>query len=326
MGRNLLIDRLKGYACFLVLFGHVIMGMRNAGIVMPSFLFGLEKFIWTFHVPLFLFLSGAVYSITDEWHRKKTKFNFIKYKLLKLGVPYFVFSVIYILINSLSGDTNTSFSANDILTLWKTPVAQYWYLYALFFLLCIWTVFSGILKPWKTTVLLTALGYIIYEIFGETGSLSMVLSSALSFGIGTFSGISFFDKTSVKIKISVIAFHILSGCLIIYFGFENTPFVKELFTVLGIVSSIFFISVIQNTNMVSRFLDFMNRYSFQTYLLHTIFTAGIRIILLKTGISNWGIHIFAGCICGLAFSVISSVIAERFKVLNWFFFPEIKRK
>ena len=37
MERNVLIDRLKGYACFLVLFGHVIRGIRTAGISIPHF-------------------------------------------------------------------------------------------------------------------------------------------------------------------------------------------------------------------------------------------------------------------------------------------------
>lgn len=31
MNRNKTIDCLKGYACFLVVFGHVILGIRNMG-------------------------------------------------------------------------------------------------------------------------------------------------------------------------------------------------------------------------------------------------------------------------------------------------------
>ena len=101
MERNLFIDKLKGYACFLVLFGHVIMGIRLSGIDIPNFFWGLEKFIWSFHVPLFMFLSGTVYRMTGEWRGKKSKPAFIKHKLIGLGIPYVVFSVVYILINSL---------------------------------------------------------------------------------------------------------------------------------------------------------------------------------------------------------------------------------
>ena len=71
MKRDKLVDCLKGYACFLVVFGHVIMGIRNAGIVCPAYSEKLEMFIWSFHVALFFFLSGYVYNITGEWRRKK---------------------------------------------------------------------------------------------------------------------------------------------------------------------------------------------------------------------------------------------------------------
>ena len=115
MERNVLVDRLKGYACFLVLFGHVIMGIRLAGIDIPGFFVGIEKFIWSFHVALFLFLSGVVYKVTGEWKSKKTKWGFLLYKLYNLGIPYIAFSVIYILINSLVGEANTGFAPSDIL-------------------------------------------------------------------------------------------------------------------------------------------------------------------------------------------------------------------
>ncbi|MBQ7974704.1 MAG: acyltransferase family protein [Clostridia bacterium] len=127
MERNVLVDRLKGYACFLVLFGHVIMGIRLAGVDIPIFFWGMEKFIWSFHVALFLFLSGVVYKMTGEWKGKQSKWKFILYKLYTLGIPYIVFSVVYILINSLVGEANTGFAPSDILYIWKTPVAQYWF-------------------------------------------------------------------------------------------------------------------------------------------------------------------------------------------------------
>ena len=72
MERDVLVDRLKGYACFLVLFGHVIMGISLAGIDIPGFFVGIEQFIWSFHVALFLFLSGVVYKVTGEWKSKKS--------------------------------------------------------------------------------------------------------------------------------------------------------------------------------------------------------------------------------------------------------------
>lgn len=74
--RDSFVDQLKGLACFLVVFGHVIMGIRKAGIPTPKSMVFVEEYIWTFHVPLFMFLSGYVYRLTGGWEAKGTRKNF----------------------------------------------------------------------------------------------------------------------------------------------------------------------------------------------------------------------------------------------------------
>lgn len=54
MQRILYIDRLKGLAIVLVVMGHVF------GFSQPDD--AITKFIYTFHMPLFMFLSGMVVS------------------------------------------------------------------------------------------------------------------------------------------------------------------------------------------------------------------------------------------------------------------------
>ena len=321
MERNMLVDRLKGYACFLVLFGHVIMGIRLAGIDIPKFFWGMEKFIWSFHVALFLFLSGVVYKVTGEWKSKKTKSGFILYKLYTLGIPYIAFSAIYILINSLVGESNTGFAVSDILYIWKTPVAQYWFLYALFFLFCIWTVFSGVIKNWQITLIVVLISYLAPLFSIPLGSLDVVFYSALAFGIGTFVDFKRITKLRAWAKWLVVLMHIAVGVVLVLLNKIEAPFIKELMILFGIYSSILFISMLQSLKPISQFLDFVNKYSFQIYLLHTIFTAGIRIILLRMNIAQWWIHVLLGAVCGLVFSVLAAVIAKKVKFLDFFFFP-----
>lgn len=321
MERNVLVDRLKGYACFLVLFGHVIMGIRLAGINIPEFFWGMEKFIWSFHVALFLFLSGVVYKVTGEWKSKKTKWRFLIYKLYNLGIPYIVFSIVYILINSLVGESNTGFAPSDILNIWKTPVAQYWFLYALFFLFCVWTALSGLLKNWQITIIVVLIGYLAPIVGIPLGSLDVVFYSALAFGIGTFVDFKSLVKLSTWSECVVVMLHIVTGIIFILLNKIEVLFIKEIMILFGICSSIMFISMLQCYKPVARFLDFINKYSFQIYLLHTIFTAGTRIFLLRLNITQWWIHILLGTVLGLAFSVLAAVIAKKVKCLNFFFFP-----
>ena len=322
MSRDIFVDRLKGYACFLVVFGHVIMGIRVAGVDIPGFFHGVEDFVWSFHVALFLFLSGYVYKITGEWKSQKTKSGFIKHKALNLGVPYVVFSALYILINSLSGSANTQNSLNDILMIWKTPVAQYWFLYALFFLFVVWTVFSDTMKNWQITLFMVVFGY-ASPFFGVSmGCFDVVVYSALAFGLGTaIPDISGFKSLKPIIKALVIVMHLIFGVTTVIAGVTGYPVIKELLIVFGIFASILFISLIGELKLVSKFLEFMNKYSFQTYLLHTIFTAGIRIALLKVGIENWIVHVVLGLVLGIAVPVICAKIADYTGFLNIFFFP-----
>lgn len=321
MERNILVDKLKGYACFLVLFGHVIMGIRLSGIYIPSFFEGMELFIWSFHVALFLFLSGVVYKETGEWKGKKTRLGFIIHKLFNLGVPYVVFSVIYIAINSFVGEANTNSSITDILYIWKTPVAQYWFLYALFFLFVIWTCLSSLLKNWQITIIVLLIAYLL-PIFGVgLGGFDFVLYSALAFGIGTFIDFKLLLKLPFFLKIGVVLLHIATGVTLILLGKIEDAFFKEIMILFGIYSSVMFISLLEDVKIISRFLLFINKYSLQIYLLHTIFTAGIRIILIRLNITQWWLHIIVGTVCGIFFSILAAIIAKKIKFLNLFFFP-----
>ena len=324
MARDVLVDRLKGYACFLVLFGHVIMGVRLAGVEMPGIFHMTETFIWSFHVSLFLFLSGQVYALTGGWKSKKTRLGFITHKALTLGVPYIIFSVIYIVINSFVGGANNQSSYSDILFIWKTPIAQYWFIYALFFLFVIWALF-GKFKNYQITIAVVALTYLVPLLGGSFGFFEVVMYSSLAFGLGTCIKISSIDKGHWGYRIAFIAVHIILCALLIKFNLIGILGIKEAVMIIGIYASILFIFLVSKIGFAARFLDFMNKYSFQTYLLHTIFTAGIRMVLIKVGITQWYIHIVAGCIFGIVCCVAVSKICEKIPLLNKCFFPISKK-
>jgi peptidoglycan/LPS O-acetylase OafA/YrhL len=248
--------------------------------------------------------------------------------LLNLGVPYLVFSAVYIAINSFVGEANNHSSITDILFIWKTPIAQYWFLYALFFLFCIWALLSGVLKNWQITVLTLVIGYGV-PLLGKTlGCFEVVFYSSLAFGLGTF--ISFDKLTKVKawVKWLIVLLHLAFGAAFVSLDLIEAPFVKEFMLLLGIYASILFISVLQKIKPISKFLEFVNKYSFQIYLLHTIFTAGTRIVLLRLGITEWWIHVIVGTLFGLTFSVLAAMIAKKVGFLNFLFFPtkSLKKK
>jgi hypothetical protein len=55
------------------------------------------------------------------------------------------------------------------------------------------------------------------------------------------------------------------------------------------------------------------KYYFVIYLLHTIFTAGIRIVLIKMGIVNSIVHTIIGCCIGITVPMLIGYILSKIK-------------
>lgn len=319
--RNQLVDMLKGYACILVVFGHVIMGIRQAtdgGV--PTFAVSVEKFIWTFHVALFMFLSGYVYHMNGDWRSKSSVTKFIGHKLLNLGVPYFVFSCIYILINSIMGAyVNTGFEISDILMLWKTPVAQYWFIYTLMCFFIIFAVAGKWLKNWQITVILVLLQLIMYLFNINLGFLGGAM--CLSFGLGASIDSLYIDKLNSYFKVGLVVAHIIIVAILLRTPINQILLGRQIEACIGVVGSIALISLLAKLNVIKRVLLWICKYSFPIYLLHTIFTAGIRIVLFKIGVENYYIHVISGMVFGIAFPFIAAKVAEKIQILNFVFYP-----
>lgn len=76
------IDVLRGIAIALVVLGHCA----------PPY---LDTFIFTFHVPLFFFISGMLFAYREK---RQPFFIFLKKRALRLLVPYFAFEILNFLI------------------------------------------------------------------------------------------------------------------------------------------------------------------------------------------------------------------------------------
>lgn len=325
-GRDKLTDCLKGYACLLVVLGSVLTGLRNAGnVALPVFSEPLEKFLWTFLAPLFAFLSGYVYQITDRWRSKNGRKRFLLRKLLNLGVPYLVFSVIYILVgsavNGLIGGTNFETKFSDILWLWKDSVGQYWYLYALFFLFVVYALLDSSLKDYETLVLL-ALACFAGEAFGmEFGSFERGMALAFAFGLGVAVPNLVVDRQKLPIQAGTILVHLVVVSVLVFLRLQDITPVGYVAQVLGIAASIAFISLLTRVPVVQKALLGLCRFSFPIYLLHTFFTAGTRILLNEAGIHHYWIHLAAGLCLGVAAPLVIALLASRVPMLDFFFYP-----
>lgn len=323
--RNELVDFLKGYACVMVLVYHVLLGIRLSGMgeVPPAFAF-IENITSTFHVPLFLFLSGYVYSHNGRWTKKGSKGKFLLNKLLNIGIPYLIFSTVYILVNTLIPGTNHDCSLTDVLFLWKIPVAHYWFLYDLLMLFILF-----VLLGFVSSRIITIALFVIYLANSYIFKLDIpffggALAASLLFGAGASlreCGIDIEKKIKPAAGALLCAVHLALSIVIIRKGWAKTAGLYQLNGLLGIAASVFIGQMITRIDAIRKAGLYICRYSFQIYLLHIFFTAGIRIILMKCGITLYYVQIIAGTVSGLVFPMLIGRLSEGVPLLGMLFYP-----
>ncbi len=114
------IDMAKGYGMLAVIIAHLCTGPLNL-------------WIYTFHMPLFFFLSGYVFTNKDSFP------DFIKRKAKGLLVPYFSLGIPLVIFTVLYKFYINSFSVEQTIELVKSFIIQkrqwtLWYIGCLFFL------------------------------------------------------------------------------------------------------------------------------------------------------------------------------------------------
>ena len=125
------IDALKGFAIICVVIGHVADGYLSAEMYPESsvLLFGLYNIIYSFHMPLFMIISGFIFFtayVSDGVPNTKR----IHRQVLNLLAIYFIFSISFGIFKVVAGKfANKPIFIKDIFMILIKPIYPYWYLY-----------------------------------------------------------------------------------------------------------------------------------------------------------------------------------------------------
>ena len=139
--KNPTLNVLKGFAIILVVYGHVIQRtMVVAG--QDFFSHPVFKIIYTFHLPLFVFISG--YLLAFSLQRRTLRAVFLT-RCKSLLIPFVIWSILDLLINSILNKMD----GNGEPIHWGQEIVQYlfvnpavWFLFMLFMMSCVllWSV------------------------------------------------------------------------------------------------------------------------------------------------------------------------------------------
>lgn len=290
------IDHIKIFACILVAIGHVFQSMCSSAILETGALYEwFDRTIYYFHVPLFFICSGYVYQKYSQVNSFATwKRNALK-KLLGLGVPYIVFSLITWTMKKLfSGEVNSEVHSLGY-DLFIHPLSPYWYLFSLFFIFLITRTFAS--KKTCCIGLAVAALMKILSIGLPYYALKIVLSNQIWFVMGMAACVFDFSASVEKLKwwawIAAGLFLLLS-----FTQWRSISFLMGLLACGAIM--VMFIRLDGKSCVLAE-------YTMPVFLMHTIFAAGVRVVLLKLGIAAPVIHI----VLGLGASFTGPIVAAE---------------
>ena len=284
------IDQLKGLAIILVVMGHV--AEKSMNITGTPF----YEFYTSFHMPLFMFLSGNfAFKSFKDWNISEA-INFLKRKALRILLPFIVIGGAYSLLYY-----------NDITDVYWGTSPGYWFLPALFYCmiygLTIYSIINNIqwLKNSHWSLGIHLISYVILTLIYYKGNLENIpyLLHAIKmypyFLIGTF----FTKHTTLKNKVAysnnLFTIAIIGYiCALIY---KDIIPIKLNYT--GFFAIIILINLFINCNQyIPKKLSFIGKYSLEIYVFHyfflpTLSSLGNWIIAQNTNINQNFIILFS---------------------------------
>lgn len=316
------VDYVKVIACTLVVLGHFFQSMTKSNILPVNELYTwFNTTIYYFHVPLFFICSGFLYQrYSKVVNLGRWKQNIIK-KAIALGIPYFVFSMLtWILKTVFSGSVNEQ-SEGLFSTWFLHPSSPYWYLYCLFFIFVVTPTFTD-KKQAKIGMLIAFVAKIMVMIFSiNIYVVATVLTNEIWFVMGMC--ISTFDvelcRKSLSGALIGIAFIILS-IVICKYNINNLA----IGFILGIMACMAIILLIASNDKKieqNKIINGFAKYTMPIFLMHTLFAAPARIILIKVGLSSALIQVIVGLLISFLGPVIAAIIMEKVKWLEILIYP-----
>lgn len=326
------IDYAKGVGILLVVLGHIIRGLLEAGILNSDFFLFLDNIIYSFHMPLFMLLSG-VFVISSIG--KRSGLQFLMSKLDTIFYPYLLWMVLQGGVEFLlSGYTNGSVSLVDVFSLWF-PRAQFWFLYVLFIFMIFVCVVRVNFGSWTLPILLF-ISLVIYFILAseDIRVISLISRFLVFFTIGMVFG-RYLSKVSGYLSSLPVFFSLFFMCFLSQYFFNIVFDLKYYdYTLFAFLNS--FLSVVTvlsaciNLTKHNFFMGFcmLGQASMLIYLGHILSASGLRIILQKYfGIDDAVTHIIGGILFGILPWYVIYVMAKRYKILRYLyevsFFSEI---
>ncbi|WP_079417644.1 acyltransferase family protein [Thiomonas intermedia] len=315
------VDAAKGIGIVLVVYGHVARGLHTAGLYPDDRAFALvDDVIYSFHMPLFFLLSGLFFQPSlDRYGARRLIGN----KVDTLLYPYFLWSLIQGGIQMmLRGSTSTSITFGELVRIPWQPLDQFWFLYALFFIV----VLFGVSLSWgpRGPVAWGLMALLLIAYITGLNPPVPALSYIAHYGVFFAAGVLLAPHLRWLARLHGHAGAALAAAGL-FLGLQATFHVVAPWMGLGrglaafllAMGSIFCVMLLAQAVKPAPLggLQALGRHSLGIYLMHILFASGTRIMLSRVfGVHDFWVQLLGGVAVGLLGPLLLSVALDR---LRW---------
>jgi len=302
MGRKrlLLLDIMQGIAMILVVLGHHLFDF------MPPIYNKIHFYIYSYHMPLFIFLSGFL--ISYSYNNKEDYGTYILRRLKKFFIPFMLIGLFVSVLYAFILHEDLILNLVNLLIFPKeSPVTFLWYIYVLFFFYALYPLVFLILRNYIFFLLLfVSLVLYFYPIPFSLFCLDN-FTKYLCFYLGGC--VVAYHFLHIHIPFQIYGAYILGGLFIIFsfLFFQNQIAWSYLvYLPFGAVPALYGFSVfVCRFNWATRILVLISKNCFYIYLWHMFFIQGIAIVyrfFFQKDLTVWEMVIY------LLFSSLASIL------------------
>lgn len=328
------IDFGKGFSIFLVLVGHVLLGLYQSEKfpAADNILSLLVAQVYIFHIPVFFALSGYFFKPISDL---KEFWQYAKKKTIVFGLPYIFYSIIHFGLQKIAGaSVRVPTTMSDLLNIYKDPLGVSWYLYILWSILIIYGLLSILVKNRRMLFLISVFAYCL-TLFIRTDI--FIIQRTLVWGICFFLGSVLsevhFDKINLK---KFLLFFVLFDFIYMFawFLFYEIDSKKEhvnysnpglwgiAFIVCVLAAFVIFPKMEKNFPKIFLYFTIYGKDSLGIYILHAPICSMIRILMLKVGVNSVFLHVVVGIVLGWYLSILATYILKKIPFLNIVLLPQ----
>lgn len=301
--RILWLDAARGSGMVLVVLGHAI-----SDTAMDNPLFSrLFYFIYSFHMPLFFFISGYCGSKAMKCYTMSDKCDYIQLRFSRLMIPYFFIGVCYIPLKIvLAKFSSTPVQLNGVLfemLKGKNPNHQLWTLYVLFVIALI----TCVLANQKNNEILMVIILGIFQILSVKAPSGIVKNILFEFPF-FYAGILckkhnwIAGKFNKGIGITTLSLLVMINCSMVVSG---EHYLKIATGYCGIVASCFV--AMQITKTARNPFVAIGKYGMDIYILANAVQVAVRIVFINA----LGVNGIVCCVLSTVLGVFIPIIISK---------------